>query len=115
MKKELKKVFGELLAEMKDKALAEKVVEVWADCAKDGGWKNFDELCEIPFTLLTPTDGVNLIEHTVAVTKGALGIAKAMISTYKKVPFEINLDWVIAGALLHDVGKLMEIEKADGT
>ena len=30
MKKELKKAFGELLAEMKDKALAEKVVEVWA-------------------------------------------------------------------------------------
>ena len=114
MKEKLKKAFGELLAEMKDKALAEKVVEVWVDCAKEGGWKSYTELTKIPFTLLTPTDGVNLIEHTVAVTKGALGIAKAMISTYKKVPFEINLDWVIAGGLLHDVGKLMEIEKVDG-
>ncbi len=114
MKKNLEKAFSELIGRMKDKDLADKVIQVWVDCAVEGGWKNYEELLEIPFTLLTETEGVNLIEHTIAVTKGALGIADAMISTYRKVPFDINIDWVIAGGILHDVGKLMEIEKVDG-
>lgn len=114
MREELVKVFSELTGQIKDRALADKVIQVWEECAKEGKWQNFDELCEIPFTLLTETDGVNLIEHTIAVTKGAIGIAKAMLSTYKKMPFEINMDWLIAGSLLHDVGKLIEIEKVDG-
>jgi len=29
------------------------------------------------------------------------------------MPFEINFDWLIAGGLLHDVGKLLEIEQAE--
>lgn len=115
MREEIKSVFAGLLDQMQDKELAEKVVDVWVDCAKEGGWKSFEELCEIPFTLLTDTEGVNLIEHTVAVTKGALGIAKAIISTYRHNPFDIHIDWVIAGGILHDVGKLMEIEKVDGS
>ena len=52
-----------------------------------------------------------MIEHTIAVTEGALGLAAALINNYKKMPFEINMDWLIAGGLLHDVGKLLEIEK----
>ncbi|HPS31169.1 MAG TPA: hypothetical protein PLZ43_12995, partial [bacterium] len=68
MKKELSKAFSELTGRMKDKELAEKVIQVWVDCAIEGGWKNYEELLEMPFTLLTETDGVNLIEHTIAVT-----------------------------------------------
>ncbi len=111
MKEQLKKVFSELTDKMQDKDLADKVIDTWTKCATDGGWKSVEEIEEIPFTLLTETEGVNLIEHTIAVTKGALGLAEAMISTYRKVPFDINIDWVIAGGILHDVGKLMEIEK----
>lgn len=114
MKEQLKALFSELLNEMKDRELAEKVVETWVTCAEKGGWKDIYELERIPFTLLTDTHGTNLLEHTIAVTKGAKGIAEAMLTTYKKVPFEINIDWVIAGGLLHDVGKLMEIEYVDG-
>ncbi len=114
MKQELEKAFFELTGRMKDKELAEKVIQVWVDCAAEGGWKSYEELCEMPFTLLTETDGVNLIEHTIAVTKASIGIAEAMMTTYKKMPFNINMDWLIAGGILHDVGKLMETEKVDG-
>jgi putative nucleotidyltransferase with HDIG domain len=114
MKEKFRNVFSSILNRMEDKVLADKVIQVWVDCAVEGGWKSVEEIAEIPFTLLTETEGVNLIEHTIAVTKGALGIADAMISTYRKVPFDINIDWVIAGGILHDVGKLMEIEKVDG-
>ncbi len=111
MKEELRKVFKELLDQMKDKKLAEKTIEVWDESAKRGGWKSVEEIKQIPFTLLTETHGIDLIEHTIAVTKGALGLAKAQLSTYKNMPFDINLDFVISGGILHDVGKLMEIEK----
>ena len=67
---------------------------------------------KIPFTLLTETRGINLIEHTIAVTEGAWGLAQAIKENYREIPFEINFDWLVAGGLLHDVGKLLEIEKA---
>lgn len=115
MKKELHAAFKPLLDKMKDEKLKEKVVDTWALCAERGGWKTYGELEEMPFTLLTNTLGVNLIEHTIAVTKGAMGLADAMFSTYKKVNFDINMDILIAGGILHDVGKLLETEKtADG-
>ena len=110
MKEKIEKIFRGLLEKIEDPELRDKVVEIWAKAAVEGGWKP-DELESIPFTLLTPTKGISLLEHTVAVTEGALGLAQAMIKNYRKVPFEIKMDWLIAGGLLHDVGKLLEIEK----
>jgi putative nucleotidyltransferase with HDIG domain len=110
IKEKIKNVFGKQLAKIKDSHLKEKVVEVWAETADKAGWKSA-ELENIPFTLLTNTRGINLIEHTIAVTEGALGLAASMLENYRSMPHEINLDWLVAGGLLHDVGKLLEIEK----
>jgi putative nucleotidyltransferase with HDIG domain len=110
MKVKIEKLFSKQLEKIKDLKLRNKVVEVWANAAKKGGWKP-EELEGIPFTLLTQNKGINLIEHTIAVTEGALGLAEAMIKNYKEMPFEVNLDWLVAGGLLHDVGKLLEFEK----
>lgn len=111
MKEKIEKLFAKQLEKIKDLSLRKRVISVWADAAKKGGWKP-EELEEIPFTLLTQTKGINLIEHTIAVTEGALGLAAAMKENYKEMPFEINLDWLVAGGLLHDVGKLLEFEKS---
>lgn len=110
MKEKIEKLFSKQLEKIKDPNLRKKVVEIWVGAAKKADWKR-DELEKIPFTLLTQTKGINLIEHTIAVTEGAIGLAKAMKENYKQMPFEINFDWLIAGGLLHDVGKLLEIEK----
>jgi putative nucleotidyltransferase with HDIG domain len=110
MKEKIEKTFRGLLEKIKDPELGDKVVEIWAKAAIEGGWKPND-LENIPFTLLTPTKGINLLEHTITVTEGALGLAQAMLRNYSNVPFDINMDWLIAGGLLHDVGKLLEIEK----
>ncbi len=115
MRDGIRELLKEVLDLIKDSSLKEKTLDTWVHCALQGGWKSAAELPEIPYTLLTNTLGTNLIEHTIAVTKGAIGLADAMISTYKKMPFDINLDFVVAGGILHDVGKLMEIEKtSDG-
>ena len=113
MKAAMEKLFAVQLAKISDEDLRSKVVDVWATAAEEGGW-TVEQLSEIPFTLLTETHGVNLIQHTIAVTEGAIGLANSIEGTYTP-PFKVNMDWLVAGGLLHDVGKLLEIEYADGT
>jgi putative nucleotidyltransferase with HDIG domain len=67
----------------------------------------------MPFTLLIKKTEVNLIEHTRAVTRAALGIADVLAAEYKgKVA--INRNVLLSGAVLHDVGKLFEYTKEKG-
>lgn len=112
MKAEMEKLFAVQLAKISDPLLREKVVGVWVTAAEEGGWTE-EQLPEIPFTLLTETHGINLIQHTIAVTEGAIGLANAIEGTYEP-PFKVHMDWLVAGSLLHDVGKLLEIEHNDG-
>jgi putative nucleotidyltransferase with HDIG domain len=63
----------------------------------------------MPFTLLTNSHGISFLEHTIAVTEGAMGLARAQLSVYSKMPYSIDMDRLVAGGLLHDVGKLLEI------
>lgn len=108
MRKKISELFQKQLEQIKDTSLRENVIDIWVKAADKGGWAPQD-LEDIPFTLLTETLGLNLVEHTIAVTEGASGLAKAILETYRSVPFDINMDWLIAGGLLHDVGKLLEI------
>ena len=106
-------LFKRQLENIKNKELRKKVVEVWVEGCRRGNWKKVDELKKIPFSLLTESRGINLIEHTMAVTEMAVEMAKAQIRSYSKMVYEINIDYLYAGGLLHDVGKLIEIE-SDG-
>lgn len=107
---EIERLFEPQLKRIEDKNLRTQVVEVWVQAAKEGGWGSIEELLNMPFTLLTDTKGINIVEHTIAVTEGALALAQAQINSYKSMPYKINLDRLVAGALLHDVGKLVEVE-----
>lgn len=109
VRKSIEKYFQAQLEKISDRELREKVIDVWETAALQGGWTP-EEIKNIPFTLLTETHGINLMQHTVAVTEGAIGLAKAIEATYTP-PFKVKMDWLVAGGLLHDVGKLLEIEK----
>jgi putative nucleotidyltransferase with HDIG domain len=113
-KNDIEKLFASQLAKIKNAELRDKVVEIWFLGCERGGWKSVAELEKMPFTLLTDTKGVNFIEHTIAVTEGAVALAEAQMETYRELPYAINMDRLVAGGLLHDVGKLLEIEK-DGS
>jgi putative nucleotidyltransferase with HDIG domain len=84
---------------IKDKNLREKVIEVWKDAATRGKW---EELDDVPFTLLFDNSGL-LTDHTRRITN----LAKSILEVRDE---ELHEDYLIAGALLHDVGKLMEYE-----
>jgi len=103
-------LLGELIHQIRDEKLKEQVVQTWLAACKQGNWESPAQLAEMPFTLLTNTRGVKFIEHTLAVTRGALALAEAQEKYYAQMPYQINRDWLLAGGLLHDVGKLLEFE-----
>lgn len=109
--KDIEALFHDLLADIENAETRDKVVAVWVEGCKQGGWESIAELKAMPFTLLTKTFGINLIEHTIAVTEGALALADAQANAYGKMPYTVNMDRLVAGGLLHDVGKLVEAEK----
>jgi putative nucleotidyltransferase with HDIG domain len=106
----------ELLPEIgliKQDDLREKVVSVWQDAIELGGWKAGD-LKRIPFTLLIPECKFDIVMHTRAVTKTAVAIAKELLENYGDA-VDIDMDILVAGAVLHDVGKLLEYVEEGGT
>ena len=108
---DIREIFRGLLPRIGDEALRDKVVMTWTTACAIGGWETVEELNTMPFTLLTDCHGVNFLEHTIAVTLGAMSLANAQIATYETLPYPIDMDRVVAGGILHDVGKLVEIEQ----
>lgn len=100
-RKYIEKIFPEV-KRIKKKAIRKGVIDVWLLAMKKGGWKKIDD---VPFTLLIKTKKT-LVEHTRNITKMAMAITK--------VRDDLDLDMVIAGGLVHDVGKLLEYQKARG-
>jgi len=88
---------------IKNKDLRDKVVQVWTEAADRGKWKTLDAA---PFTLLFENSG-RLTDHTKRVTR----MAKSILDLRDE---DLNQDYLIAGALLHDVGKLLEYEVING-
>jgi len=100
---EWKAVFPEM-EWISDAALRAKVARTWDEACKRGGWKE-GEIDAIPFTMLVATGGVSLVQHTRLVTNICRSVSETM-GSMGTVP--IDNDTLIAGAILHDVGKLLE-------
>ncbi len=97
---------------IKDGELRKKVIETWEEAIELGGW-SCEDLDKIPFTLLIPETDISIVDHTRAVTRTALAMARELKNSYGD-SIDINFDHLIAGALLHDVGKLLEYGRSDG-
>ncbi|MEE8605230.1 MAG: HD domain-containing protein [Candidatus Aminicenantaceae bacterium] len=97
---------------IQDTILQEKTINVWEEAIVTGNW-DISDLLEMPFTLLVEQTPVNIITHTRAVTSCSLQIADVLLEEYKD-RVRINKDFLLSGALLHDVGKLFEYEKESG-
>ncbi|MGB6675547.1 MAG: hypothetical protein WBE44_02535 [Terriglobales bacterium] len=68
-----------------------------------------DDLNRIPFTLLVPNCPITFMEHKRCVVHIARQSAESMHEFMGRA-LPINIDTVIAGAILADVGKLLEYE-----
>ena len=97
---------------IEDPELQDKTIKVWLEAMKQSQWQ-IEDLKEMPFTLLIRNTSVNIVEHTRAVTRCSLQIADVLKQEYHD-KIEINRDYLLAGALLHDVGKLFEYKRDGG-
>ena len=95
-----------------DRGLREKVAATWVR-AFELSPLTPEDLDHIPFTLLVPDCRATFMEHKRCVVHIARRSAEAMTEFLGRT-LKIDLDTVIAGAILADVGKLLEYEVADG-
>ena len=97
------------LAWIEDKELRDVTTKTWEQ-ALERSVLSADDLQRIPFTLLAGPDlKVSFMAHKRCVVHVAQESALKMIDFFgEELP--INLDVVIAGAILADVGKLLEYE-----
>lgn len=93
---------------IKDLPLREQVTQTWIKALERSPLKA-DDLNRIPFTLLIPNCPITFMEHKRCVVHIARESAKAM-QEFMGGSLLIDMDTVIAGAILADVGKLLEYE-----
>ncbi len=102
------------LAWIENAKLREKVTRTWV-VALEGSPLAPEDLEIIPFTLKVPDCPATFMEHKRCVVHIARDGALAM-QKFLGTSLDIDLDTVIAGAILADVGKVLEYEKTpDGT
>ena len=93
-----------------DETLREQVTETWVRALERSPLAP-EDLEAIPFTLLVPDCPATFMEHKRCVVHIARRGAEAM-DEFMGTSLDIDLDTVIAGAILADVGKVLEYEKA---
>jgi len=108
MTEEVKRLWPEL-EWIKDPELREKTARTW-ELALERSVLNADDLNHIPFTLLCGPDlKVSFMDHKRCVVHVAKEAGEKMNSFFKgELP--VNMDILISGAILADVGKMLEYE-----
>jgi len=100
------------LSWIEDNTLRQQTKETWALALKLSKLTD-DDLQEIPFTLKARNCTVSFMTHKRAVVRMSRECAKIMSQSFgNNLP--IDMDTVIAGAILADVGKLLEYDKVNG-
>ena len=107
-------LFPDLMS-IRDTTLRDKVAAAWNEALTTGcggkGW-TFDEIRAIPFTLLAGKIDMRFVEHLNSCVKQCIAIEKVLSEVFgERVP--VNHDVLVAGALLADVGKMLEFDKND--
>ncbi len=97
---------------IEDKKLRDQVEHCWMVALERGGW-TIDDLERLPFSLLSDMSEISLAAHTRNVTDTSIAVGKVMNNTGIEA-FNINTDYIVAGGLLHDVGKALEYAEQDG-
>ena len=113
MKDQVLELFPEI-NEIENNDLRAKVIACWGEAIEYRNWK-VAELHNIPFTLLANDVKIGFIEHVRTCCRMAIAVNSVLDDAYGERKTPVNRDYLIAGSLLADVGKLLEFDKkADG-
>jgi len=97
---------------IQDRELREKVTDAWV-YAIENSVLSVEDLEKIPFSLLIKDCKVSFMNHKRTCVQLAVDIAKRMQANFGD-EIHIDMDTLIAGAILIDVGKLVEYQIVDG-
>ncbi len=111
MRDKVKKIWPEI-EWIKDKELKEKTLDCWV-YAVEKSVLTPEDLEVIPFSLLIKDCKVSFMNHKRTCVQLSVDIANRMKENFGD-EIQINMDLLIAGAILIDVGKLLEYDKVDG-
>ena len=111
MKEEITEAIPEINFIREDK-LREQTLQVWEDAMREGGW-TLAALHKMPFSLFVENCNISFIEHVRTVCQMCIAVHDVLKNAYGERT-TLNKDFLIAGALLADVGKLIEYEEKDG-
>lgn len=93
--------------------LKNKALGVWEEALSSGGF-TVGEMMQIPFTLLADNVEIKFLEHVRAVCQMCNAMAGVVENMYGN-RVDLDRDTLIAGALLADIGKMIEFDRdADG-
>ena len=112
----MKEMVLRLLPEMNEISnpnLRERVIACWDEAIRFRGWTE-DLLLNMPFTLLAENVQITFISHVRAVCAMCIACDKVLQEYHGSRRTLVNRDYLIAGALLADVGKLLEFEMVNG-
>ena len=99
--------------EIQDSALRDKSLKAMELAMSKGGW-NEKNISLCPVTLNWKNCDVSWVEHVTDVVKVCKLNFDALNKYYTRHNVDFSRDVVIAGALLHDIGKLTEFVCVDG-
>ena len=96
------------IARIGDQELQAKVVEAWAYAIANSSFTSIREIPPAGNPDVNEAKRGDQTDHLRGVTRLAVGIAEEMGSAYPEL--EIDMDVIIAGGLVHDVGKAWEFD-----
>ena len=100
--------FEMLLAQIHNEKLKEDVLEIYQEMLSES---SFEHVNDVPMIHADPTKkNTFLIHHEAVCTEAAWRLAKCVQEAYG---VRLNMDFLIAGDLLHDASKFLEYWKKD--
>ncbi len=97
---------------IKNEKLREKTIQCWI-YAIENSVLSADDLQVIPFSLLIKDCNITFMNHKRTAVQLSVDIANRMKENFGN-EINIDMDFLISGAILIDVGKLLEYDKVDG-
>ena len=97
---------------IENEGLRNKVTDCWV-YAIENSVLDIEDLKIIPFSLLIKDCNVTFMNHKRTAVKLAVSMAKIMKENFGD-EIKIDMDILVAGAILIDVGKLLEYDLVDG-
>jgi putative nucleotidyltransferase with HDIG domain len=97
---------------IKNEELREKTIQCWI-YALEKSVLSTEDLEVIPFSLLIKDCHISFMNHKRTAVQLSVDIAGRMKQNFGE-EITINMDFLISGAILIDVGKLLEYDKVDG-